>query len=182
VTKRNTHAAGAARTNINQWVDDKTRQKIRDLIPPGGLDAETRLVLVNAVYFKGKWVFEFRKVATRDEPFYVEGGGKVQAPLMHQQQEIRYLQAKGYQAVDLDYRGGDLSLLVLLPDRKDGLGELERDLSVETINGCVAGMGVREVNLFLPRFKMTWGTADICDLLKALGMTLAPMRGRGHPC
>jgi len=166
-------AADAARTTINHWVEDRTRQKIRDIVPPGGVDAETRLVLVNAIYFKGKWVLQFRKAATRDEPFYVEGGGEVLTPLMHQLEENSYLQANGYQAVDLAYVGGDLSMLVLLPDQKEGLRDLEQALSVQTLNDCVARMNVRPIELFLPRFKMIWGTVDMCTCLKALGMTLA---------
>jgi serpin B len=166
-------AVDAARASINQWVEDKTKRRIRDLIPSGGLDAKTRLVLVNAVYFKGKWVLPFLKAATRDDPFYVEGGGKVQAPLMHQHVAVRYLQARGYQAVDLTYRGGDLSMLVFLPDRKEGLRDLEKALSVQMLSDCIARMRTRQVKLFLPRFKITWGTVDMCDSLKALGMTLA---------
>ncbi len=162
----------AARLSINQWVEDNTRRKIRELIPSGGLDADTRLVLVNAVYFKGMWVLRFDRADTRDEPFRLEGGGTVQAPLMHQHEEIRYLQASGYQAVDLDYQGGDLSMLVLLPDRKDGLRDLEETLSARMLHDCVARMVVREVELILPRFKITWGTVDMSGQLAALGMTL----------
>ena len=165
--------AEAARMTINQWVEDKTRQKVRDLIPSGALDADTRLILVNAVYFKGRWVLPFDKAATRDEPFHVEGGGKVQAPLMHHREEVRYVQAAGYQAVDLVYWGGDLSMLVLLPDRKDGLRDLEKTLSARMLHDCVKQMRTREVKLFLPRFKITWGTVDVRDQLTALGMPLA---------
>ncbi len=166
-------AAEAARVTMNQWVEDKTRQKIRDLIPSGSLDADTRLVLVNAVYFKGMWVLQFRKAATRDEPFYLERAGKVQAPLMHRGEVFRYLHSAGYQAVDLLYEGGDLSMLVLLPDRKDGLRKLEKKLSARMLHDCVAGMRAREVKLFLPRFKITWGTVNMSDQLIALGMPLA---------
>jgi serpin B len=166
-------SAEAARVTINQWVEDKTRQKIREIIPSGGLDALTRLVLVNAIYFKGMWVLQFRRAATRKEPFRLEGGGTVQAPLMHQHEEVCYVKAAGYQAVDLVYRGGDLSMLVLLPDRTDGLPDLEETLSAQMLRDCVARMGVREIKLFLPRFKLTWGTVDIRDQLTALGMALA---------
>jgi serpin B len=170
--------AEAARVTMNHWVEDKTRQKIRELIPSGGLDADTRLVLVNAVYFKGMWVLQFLKAATRDEPFYLEHGGKVQAPLMHQHEEVRYLQADGYQAVDLDYLGGDLSMLVLLPDKKDRLRDLETRLSARMLHDCVAKMRVREVKLFLPRFRMTWGTIDLGAQLRALGMPIAFTRSQ----
>jgi len=166
-------SAEAARATINEWVADKTRQKIRELIPSGGLNADTRLVLVNAVYFKGMWVLQFRKADTREEPYYFEDGGSVRAPLMHQQAEIRHLQAPGYQAVDLDYRGGDLSMLILLPDKKDGLRNLETSLSKNLLDDCVAKMSVREVKVVLPRFKFTWGTVNMRDQLTALGMPLA---------
>jgi serpin B len=162
-----------ARAAINRWVEDRTKKKIRELIPAGGLDADTRLVLVNAVYFKGTWLLQFRRAATRDEPFRLEAGGTVQTPLMHQQEEVRHVQADGYQAVDLLYEGGDLSMLVLLPDRKDGLRDLENRLSARMLRDCVTQMAVREVKLFLPRFKITWGTVNVCRQLAAIGITLA---------
>jgi serpin B len=131
------------------------------------------MVLVNAVYFKGTWVLRFRRTATRDEPFRLEFGGTVQAPLMHQREEVRYLQAAGYQAVDLAYRGIYLSMLLLLPDRKDGLRDLEELLSARMLDDCVTRMSSREVELFLPRFKITWRTDNLREQLTTLGMPLA---------
>ena len=162
-----------ARTTINRWVEAKTRRRIQDLIPPGGVDGETRLVLVNAVYFKGLWADSFRKEATREEAFRLEGGGTVRAPLMHRQGSVPYVQADGYQAVDLAYRGGALSMLVLLPDRVDGIRDLEGRISGQQNRDCVARMRDREVKLFLPRFKVTWGTVNVREPLEALGMALA---------
>ncbi len=167
------HASGAARETINHWVEHNTREKIRKLIPPGGIDAETHLVLVNAVYFKGKWVLQFDNTATCDEPFYLEGGGTAKAQLMRQEECIWYLQAAGYQAVDLCYPGGDLSMLVLLPDRQDGLRDLERTLSTQMLNQCVARTRQTKIKLFLPRFKVSWGPVDLRDPLTTLGMPLA---------
>lgn len=166
--------AEAARVAINRWVEDKTRQKIPDLIPAGGLDADTRLVVVNAVYFKGTWVLQFKSAETHDERFYLEDGGEVRAALMYQQRErVRYMQSAGYQAVDLIYVGGDLSMLVLLPNRKDGLLDLEKRLSARMLHDCVAQMDVREVKLYLPRFKITSETVNMRNQLTALGMPLA---------
>src|SRR5262249_46069968 len=167
------HAAEAARVAMNQWIAQRTRKKIRDLIPSGGLNAETRLVLVNAVYFRGTWMAQFRRTATRDAPFRLEVGGTVQVPLMHQREHIRYMQVAGYQAVDLVYQGGDLSMLVLLPDRKGELRDLEETLSAQMLHDCVSRMDIREVKLFLPRFKSTWGTVNMRDQLTTLGMPLA---------
>lgn len=165
--------AEAARVSINHWVEDETRQRIRDLMPSGAVQADTRLVLVNAAYFRGTWLEPFHEAATRDEPFRLEGGLTAQAPLMHQQNRIPYLLGEGYQAVDLAYRAGNLSMLVLLPDRDDGLRDLEATLSATMLHDCVARMEVREVNLSLPRFTVTWGSIDLREQLATLGMPLA---------
>jgi serpin B len=172
--------AEAARATINEWVVDRTRKRIRDLIPPRGVDADTRLVLVNAVYFKGKWALRFRTEATRDESFHLEGGGKVRVPLMFQQERIPYLEAGDYQVVDLAYRGGNLSMLVLLPKRKDGVRDLESSLSAQILDDCVAQMRTCAIKLFLPRFKIRWGTVDLKDQLTALGMPLAFSRSQAN--
>jgi serpin B len=79
----------------------------------------------------------------------------------------------GYQAVDLVYRGGDLSLLVLLPERKNGLEDLEKELSVRMLQVCASEMVTRRVRVFLPRFKITWGAVNLRDHLNTLGMHLA---------
>ena len=92
---------------------------------------------------------------------------------MHQQEEILHVQADGYQAVNLFYEGHNLSMVVLLPDRQDGLPDFENRLSAQMLRDCFAHMTARKVKLFLPRFKITWGALDVCRQLNALGMTLA---------
>jgi serpin B len=166
-------APDAARLAINLWVEEETRGKITGLIPPGAPDVLTRLLLVNAVYFKGTWASEFVESATRDEPFHLEAGGTVRVKLMHQRTGVAYLQARGFQVLDLAYRGGDLSLLVLLPDRKDGLRTLEETLSAAVLDDLVVHMRQRVVDVFLPRFTITWGAVDLRADLAALGMPLA---------
>ena len=161
-----------ARGAINRWVEDKTRHKIRDLIPPGGVTADTRLVLVNAIYFKGMWILQFDEERTHEQPFYLEGGDSVQARLMYQQDDIRYAHEEEVQVVELPYQGDEISMLVFLPDRKDGLADLERKLSASFITRCASHVRSREVILLLPRFKITWGTVDLTDQLRALGMEL----------
>jgi serpin B len=162
-----------ARRTINQWVETQVRGKIRELIPPGGLDAETSLALVNTIYFKGMWVVPFERAETEEEPFYLGGRGKVRVPLMRQEAGVSYQEAWGFQAVDLTYSGGDLSMLVLLPRRKNGLPNLERRLSAGMLRECVARMRAQPVRLFLPRFKYAWGTVDVSAQLANLGMPLA---------
>ena len=162
-----------ARREINRWVEDNTKQKIRELIPSGGITVDTRLVLVNAIYFKGLWVIPFNEEDTYDETFYLEGGGQVQVPMMSQEEEVRHFHADGIQAVDVDYLGSDLSMLVLLPDNRDGLPDLEARLSADMLYHCVEKMRVPKVKVFLPRFKLTWGTIDLSSQLRALGMSKA---------
>jgi serpin B len=162
-----------ARTTINRWVEGKTRQKILALIPPGGLNDETRLVLVNALYFKGTWVLPFERAATRDAPFHLAGGTTVEARLMYQREDIRHMEADGYQAVDLAYKDGGLSMLVLLPNRQDGLRELEESLTERMLDHCIAQLETRKVNLFLPQFKIAGESLDVRAQLAALGMPLA---------
>jgi serpin B len=166
-------ASEAARATINLWVEERTRQKIRDLIPAGGLTSDTRLVLANAVYFKGAWERKFRKAATRDDTFHLGGSGTVQAPLMNQQAPVPYVQGKGFQAIDLGYEGGDLSMLVFLPDANDGLTGLEKAMSATVVRDCTVSMARREVQIFLPRFKVTWGTVNLSEMLAALGISFA---------
>jgi serine protease inhibitor len=165
--------AEVARAAINQWVEEQTKRRILQLVPPRGINSDTRLVLANAVYFKGLWDQPFLEDATRVDPFHLATGGTVRASMMHQEAEMRYAQAAGYQAVDLDYGDSDLSMLVLLPDRQNGLRDLEERLSAAMLRDCLARMAPREVNLSLPRFKLTLGPMNMRHPLTALGMTLA---------
>jgi serpin B len=166
-------APDAARAAINRWVEEGTCGKIRGLIPPGAPDVLTRLLLVNAVYFKGAWASEFMPSATHEEPFHLDTGGKVPVKLMHQRTAAGYLHARGVDVLDLAYRGGNLSLLVLLPHHKDGLRTLEEALSAAVLDNLVAHMRQHVVDVFLPRFTTTWGAVDVREHLAALGMPVA---------
>jgi len=158
---------------MNQWVEDRTRQKIRNIIPPGSVDATTRMVLLNAVYFNGKWAQPFREDSTQDAPFYLEGGGEVQAPLMYQRGGMRYLQASRFQAVELSYRAGNVSMLVFLPNRRDGLRDLEEALTPSLLRDTVEEMVTQEIDLVLPRFKIAPQGVEVGGPLDTLGMSLA---------
>jgi serpin B len=169
-------AADVVRTRINEWAASRTKNRIQHLIAPGALDAmssrPTGLVVVNAVYFKGTWQVQFDEDRTHKQPFYVEGGGTSRVLLMGCTERIRFSQADGYQAVDLAFQDSEVSMLVLLPDRRDGLEDLQRTLSVEMLNDCTAHMEDTVVQLFLPKFKITWGTVELSEHLRALGTRL----------
>ena len=160
-----------ARQTINAWVEKQTAGKIADLIPPGVLEPITRLVLTNAVYFKGNWADEFPKGATEEADFHVTSDKTTRVPLMHQTDEFGYAESDGLQVLAMPYAGRDLSMVVLLPTDADGLADLEKRLTAENLASWTSGLGERKVRVFLPRFKMT-SEFSLKETLQALGMTL----------
>ena len=116
--------AEAARQEINQWVENQTNDKIKDLIPSGAIDALTRLVLTNAIYFKGDWVKPFDKKNTQDQDFTVSAERKVKTPLMHQKAAFGYAEDETLQVLEMPYAGRELSMVVLLPKKADGLPDV----------------------------------------------------------
>jgi serpin B len=145
-----------ARGTINGWVEQQTRDRIKDLIPEGAIDARTRLVLANAIYFKGAWAQPFPAGVTRGEAFTLSTGQKIASvPLMHRTATFRYLDAGSFQAIELPYDGGALSMVVLLPKRAGDLAALEQTLTAARVSDALAQMTRHEVELALPRFKVT---------------------------
>jgi len=169
------HFAGnaeGARREINAWVERGTREKIKDLIPPGLLTGETRLVLVNAVYFKGRWARPFRKEATADADFLPAAGKKVPVPMMNQEGDFRYAEADDCQVLEMPYKGAGLAMILLLPRRTDGLADLEKGLSAETLGRHLANLRTQKVRVTVPKFKTT-SAFRMRSVLSALGMPLA---------
>jgi serpin B len=164
--------AEAASREINRWVEQQTNDKIKDLIPPESLDALTRLVLTNAVYFKGDWVKPFDKRNTQEEDFSVSARERIKVPLMHQQTMMGYAEEETFQAIELPYAGWDLSMVVLLPKKVDGLPELEKTLKVDTLTSLVSKLHVRKVNTYLPKFTLET-SFGLIPTLQAMGMKRA---------
>jgi len=160
--------AEAARLAINDWVSQSTNQKIKDIIPKGELDTLTRLVLANAVYFKAAWGYPFQPGATQPGAFHLLDGSSVNVPMMHEKNGLRSMQGDGYRAVELPYAGGQLSMLILLPD-DTRFGDVESRLDAGLLDATVAALQWGEVILTMPKFKFEWSTG-LADGLKALGM------------
>ncbi len=160
----------AARQTINAWVEEETQDKIKELIPKGALDVLTRLVLTNAIYFKGDWASPFEEEETKDEPFTLLDGQKLDVPMMHQTEKFGYAEDEGLQVLELPYVGKELSMVVLLPKSADGLADLEKSLTAENLEKWLAGLRRRNVVVALPRFKVTCGFA-LGKALKSMGMT-----------
>ena len=162
--------ADSARTDINDWVDDKTKGKITDLIQPGVLGPATRLVLVNAIYFKGSWAREFDRHSTTKAPFTVAPSQKPEVPLMNLTADFKYAEADGLQLLELPYVGGDLSMIVLLPREPDGLKGVEDLLNTQTLGRWLAQAHDQKVAVFLPKFKMS-AQFSLAKPLTEMGMT-----------
>jgi serine protease inhibitor len=168
----------AARARINAWVEEQTRNKIRELVPRGGIDPITRLVLVNAIYFKAAWTNEFSKAATKSEPFFANGRTSRTVPMMHSVSSLPVKKFRGFTAVALSYDSGELYFLALVPDAKDGLPALEKALTAEVLASC-ATLPSQRVDLSMPRFKLKPPTLALSQALKSLGLKRAFDQPRG---
>ncbi len=162
---------------INGWVEDKTRGKIQGLLKPDDVPVNegakiTRLILTNAIYFKGKWADEFTKNATTDQPFHLAAGGSVPAPLMARTGTYGYADLGELQALELPYKGSELSMVVLLPRKADGLPAIEKQLAAVKLSAWLGKLESKRVSVHLPRFKQEQ-RFEPRQHLEALGMTAA---------
>jgi serpin B len=158
--------ADAARTKINRWVEQETRDRIRELLLPGSLDAMTELVLTNAAYFYGAWVEPFDARMTRDGAFATPGGS-ASTRFMWRDGATRYAQLDGLQIVELPYKGG-FSMLVVLPDDPRGLAAVESRLP-GGYQRWVRALAEEQVEILLPRWRAE-STQSLNDHLEKLGM------------
>lgn len=160
----------AARQAINKWVDEKTKEKIKDLIPAGVLDEATRLVLTNAVYFKSNWATQFEKSATKPGPFALSGGKSVDVPMMQQEHHFNYAEPADLQVVELPYSSNQLGMVILLPKQADGLAAVEKSLTADNLGKWLKDMKRTKVDLTMPKFTFT-SQFSLADTLKSMGMT-----------
>lgn len=155
-----------ARQKVNGWVEEKTNDRIQELIPKGMLDPLTRLVLANAIYFKGNWARQFKAEHTHPALFKLADGTTVDVPIMSQTADFKLAHTKEFQALEIPYEGGDLSMLILLPSESDK----SPNLSLETL--AELQFNEMEVMVQLPRFKLE-STFQLGDTLAAMGMPMA---------
>jgi serpin B len=163
----------AVRATINQWVAQQTSDKIKDLLPPGTVTPATRLVLTNAIYFKGNWVQQFNPRETKSDPFHLSPSQSIQAPFMHRTGAYRYFDGASFQMVELPYKGEGLSMLVILPRKIDGIQELESSFTAAAAGTWIEKLQrANKVNLALPRFTITQ-QFELSGTLGAMGMPQA---------
>lgn len=164
----------AARQQVNDWVAEQTKDKIQDLLPEGSVNPMTRLVLTNAIYFKGKWTLPFDKKTTAPAPFLLsaEEDDKIEVPLMFQKSKFKYAQTDELHLLEMPYQGDDLAMLLLLPKKVDGLAALEGKLSAENVKKWSSGMRKQDVQTYIPKFKLT-EQFELTSVLSKLGMPSA---------
>jgi serpin B len=162
----------AATRAINVWVEERTRDRIRDLIPPGALDEETRLVLVNAIYLKAPWAQPFSASATQPRPFHVAGGPPQTVPTMFKQNRFGFARHDGFSVITLPYLGSELQFVVLLPDNMDGLPALETRLTADWLAARTQPPTV-QLQLYLPKLKLQPPMIRLGQVLRTLGLMSA---------
>lgn len=159
------------RVVINEWVSGQTEGRIEDLIPQGVIDAMTRLVLTNAIYFNAAWAKPFEEDLTKGGPFHLLDGGQVTVPMMRQTESFPYAEGGGYQAVELPYDGGELSMVILLPTAGQ-FEAFEEALDAGRVDTIVKDLAHRRVALTMPKFEFESGSS-LAKTLAAMGMPAA---------
>ncbi len=139
-----------SRIAINRWVSDETEGRIEDLIPPDAINPLTRLVLTNAIYLDASWKHPFDKDS--DGPFYLLDGGQVTVPMMKQTEALGHTSGQGYQAVELQYDGGELSMVILLPDSGQ-FDTFEKQLDAQLVASIIEDIQSTPVALTMPKFE-----------------------------
>lgn len=170
------NATEEARRTINTWVAKKTQEKIQDLLPNGILNPLTRLVLTNAIYFNGTWLTPFNPQKTANQPFNITPTQQIDVPTMHlpATEAVGMAELDGLKVLEMPYVGSRLSMIILLPDKADGLSQLEQRLKWENLQKWLSSVSTSDepVQVSLPKFKVT-GEFELKQPLSQLGMSSA---------
>jgi serpin B len=167
-----------SRNTINKWVEDKTNDKIRDLLPGGSITHDTKLVITNAIYFKGTWVKQFAKDETKADKFFVSPGNSVDVQMMQRTDQdamFNYAETGGMQVLEMPYThssGKELSMVVILPEGNESLASAEGFLSGNGLSDLKSKLSSQRVMVYFPKFKLETDY-NLAGDLKAMGMPLA---------
>jgi serpin B len=163
------HQGEVSRSIINSWVEDKTNNRIKDLIPPNVITPDTRLILTNAVYFNAEWANPFNEKMTRKEPFYLLDGSEIFCDMMYQSYYFQYSQSARYQILEIPYKGYDYSMIIILPKTTLGINQLIDKLDVSVLEKHDENKKGEEVQVNFPKFKMDTDYS-LVDALYKMGM------------
>uniref|UniRef100_A0A023FL76 Putative serine proteinase inhibitor n=1 Tax=Amblyomma cajennense TaxID=34607 RepID=A0A023FL76_AMBCJ len=160
------------RGEVNAWVEEATQSKIKNLLPPGSVDSLTTLILVNAIYFKGLWSSQFNPNSTHRSDFHLDSKTKKEVDMMYQNNDYKMSRSDelAVTALEIPYRGGKTSMVVLLPDSIEGLSKLEDSLTASNVSELLKSLrDSSDVKLYLPKFKLEQAI-DLKETLKAMGI------------
>jgi len=143
-----------ARIKINDWVSRETKEKIKDILKPEDITRLTRLVLTNAIYFKGKWQTEFDKKSTRDEDFYLINGQKTKVKMMYQKNTFNYYENNNLQLLEIPYKGNKISMVIILP-KVGKFKTVENMMDEKKLQEWLKNAMKTKVKAYIPRFKFT---------------------------
>ncbi len=177
------HQSEQVRQEINRWVEQKTHQKIKDLLPQGTVKEDTRVVLVNALYFYGMWQREFNEAKTTKEPFHLANQETIELAMMRQEGEYNMTFTSQFKALELSYKGGELSMWLFLPRKEHTVADLLDALQESSMAEIDRSKEqIWDVIVKLPKFKLTWGTKDLKTALSSLGLVdlFDPVRANLH--
>lgn len=161
-----------SRIIINEWVQQQTNDKIKDLLPKGSIDADTELVLTNAIYFKAKWAEPFKKDLTKEDSFFMTAAQKKSIPFMHLTSHFRYGENADMQFLEMNYQGSDLAMDILLPKNGTELSSIEKKISASVLEELHGKSSNEMVQVSIPKFKME-SSMSLKETLMAMGMSLA---------
>jgi serpin B len=159
------------RKEINAWVEDQTEDKIKDLLAAGTIKPVTRMVLVNAIYFKADWLHQFEKESTADQPFHLLDGSTVTVPLMSQDAFAPYAQGDGWQAIDFPYAGDTAAMTIIVPD-EGNFETFDASFDSAMLDSVLSNMEPTSLIFALPKFSFT-RDFGLTGQLSALGMSEA---------
>ena len=160
------------RKEINTWVEQRTNNKIKDLLSPGDLSSLTRLVLVNAIYFYGPWNQPFSKELTRPGDFFLSGQTHIKIPFLNQTETYRYFEGSNIKAIEIPYTDNKASMMIFLPDSRDGIVMLEKSFDYEYYQKIIGLFQFHDVHVSLPKFNTTY-KINLSKTLSQMGMPLA---------
>lgn len=143
-------------STINKWVEDQTNDKIKNLISEDSLDVDTRMILVNAIYFKGFWADQFSRHATYKSPFYVNDNSSVEVDFMRIWKRFKYglVQKLDAIALELPYKDSDISMMIILPNKRNGLSDVESKLHTVDLSAISNALTLQKIDVELPKFKI----------------------------
>ena len=159
----------ATLNRVNGWVKDKTRDKIEEIIEQ--VSANDVMYLINAIYFNGKWTYQFKKSDTSNRPFYTEDGGELQVPTMIlEPTALNYTSTSTFELLELPYGNEKYSMLLFLPKADHSTDEVINNLNPSALDGWLEDMHKNNLKVYLPKFEFEYDNS-LVDNLKSLGMT-----------